>query len=256
VSTTIEPAPFTIGQDIYGGLPASNIEKKLLDVANVICEGQKSYIESQSGHGNLVTFAANQLLMVAGCLHDALFSRHCDFSPRLCTEIGSCRQKVNPSSHYLPQQHELQVITFVFCNSPLQNSTDLVYRNKEGAIRTRVPLSNCCLHLQGPGSQMGTVTHEVHGNTDNGNELGEETVYRMSITCRFVLDPNNNRTLFNKQLEKEVGYQPVSTANYHCEYNQCRIFERMSSNEIAANVPATNGNDPLSSASRPKNSLA
>jgi hypothetical protein len=89
-STTSEPAPFTIGQDIHGGLPASNIEQKLLDIANVICEGQKSYNESQLGYGYLVTFAANQLLTVVGCLHDALFSRHCDYSPRLCTKIGSC----------------------------------------------------------------------------------------------------------------------------------------------------------------------
>jgi hypothetical protein len=166
-STTSEPAQFTIGHDIYGGVPASNIEQKLLDIANVICDGQKSYVESQFGHGYLVTFAANQLLTVVGCLHDALFSRHCNFSHGLCTAIGSCQHKVDPSSHFLPQQHELQVITFVFCNSPLQHSTDLVDQNKEGAILTRVPLSNCCLHLQGPGSQMGTVTHEVTRNTDN-----------------------------------------------------------------------------------------
>jgi hypothetical protein len=119
--------------------------------------------------------------------------------------MGSCCHKVNPSRHFLPQQHELQVITFVFCNSPLQQSFDLVYQNQEGAMLTRVPLSNCCLHLQGPGSQMGTVTHEVTQNTNNGNEVGEETVYRMSITCRFVLDPIKNQLLFNKQLEKKWG---------------------------------------------------
>jgi hypothetical protein len=128
-SVSSPPAPFTVGQLTYGGLPAANIEQKLLEIANVICEGQKSYGQSQLGHGYLVTFAANQLLTVVGCLQDALFSRHCDYSPRLCTEIGHYCHKVERIGHYLPQRHELQVIAFVFCNSPLQHSTKLEYRN-------------------------------------------------------------------------------------------------------------------------------
>ena len=52
-SVSSQPAPFTVGQLIYGGLPAANIEQKLLEIANDICEGQKRYVESQLGHGYL-----------------------------------------------------------------------------------------------------------------------------------------------------------------------------------------------------------
>jgi hypothetical protein len=235
-SVSSPPAPFTVGQLIYGGLPAANIEQKLLDIANVICEGQKRYVKSQLGHGFLVTFAANQLLTVVGSLHDALFSRHCDYSPRLCTDIGHCCHKAEPHGHYLPQRHELQVITFVLCNSPLQHSTELVYRTKEGMVLCRVPLSNCCLHLQGPTSQMGSVTHEVARKTDNGNEIGDEVVYRMLVTCRYVVDPIVDKSLFYAQLKKEVGYLPDPTKDYHCNYNQSRVFDRMMTDEFSAIV--------------------
>jgi hypothetical protein len=249
-SVSSQPAPFMVGQLIYGGLPASNIEKKLLEIANVICEGQKSYVESQLGHKYLVTFAADQLLTVIGCLQDALFSRHCDYSPRLCTELGHCCHKVEPIGHYLPHRHELQVITFVFCNSPLQHSTKLVYQNKEGMVITRVPLSNCCLHLQGPTSQMGSVTHEVVRKTDNKNKIGDEIVYRMSATCRYVVDPIVDKPLFDAQLKEGVGYSPDPRKDYHCNYNHHRVFDRIKTDEFSAIVNNPTAIVPLRSQQR------
>ena len=232
-SITTNPAPFTVGKAVYAGVDAAEVEQKLLAVANTICEGQRTFVEGKQKRngGYVVTFAANQLLTVVANLRKALFSSHSDYSARLCSPHGSPRHEVEQEK-YLPHRPDLQVITFVFSNSPIEYSTTLVYYNSNQTELKKVPLSNCCLHHQGPGSQVGGILHGVVPNTENGAWDLEDTIWRVSVTCRYAVDPVLDEAIFNEQMKQELGGYVPLVSNYRGNYNQVRVFDILASDQV------------------------
>ena len=237
------PAPFTTGNIVYAGVPASAIERKLLDIANTLCSGQRSFVETKlGGTSYLVTFAANQALTVVATFNEALFKKHSDFSERLCSREGERRYEVSDGLS-LPLRTELQVITFVFSNSPLSDhSTDLVYYQEQEVNTTsdcilgKIPLSNCCLHMQGAGSQALGVKHAavpVRGATNGMGTDGLDTIWRVSVTCRCTLDPFVHNDTFKTQLLHEIGYHMQET-EWKSDYVHNHVFDQMACDTVGA----------------------
>ena len=241
-SVTEHPAPFTTNKIVYSGVAAADIERKLLAIANTICAGQEAYVKAKLRNaGYLVTFAANQLLTVVATFNEALFKQHSDFSERLCSPDAMSRYEVTEGLH-LPLRSELQVITFVLSNSPCsKHSSDLVYykESHQGAGSgtdqiKKIPLSNCCLHMQGAGSQNQGIKHAavaVTGATIGKGTDNLDTIWRLSITCRCTLDPVLKRDIFATQLESELGYAKPSE-DWKSDYNECHVFDQMASDSV------------------------
>ena len=223
-STTIEPAPILIGTKlVYGGLVPDEMETHLLKMAVFLATEQRKIIENLHGRYK-VTWHCNLIHTVLASIQDALYAAHSDANPTCCSdpEPGAVYIRVQDDM-YLPKQHEMQVATMVFSNSKEEYSTELVYSEiSKKQVMKRIPLSSCCLHWQGPGSQSLGIEHHVKvlPNCVRGG------IFRAHSTFRFTLDPKECTVKFNDRLSMGLQITTISDpSSWIKNYDQTRVID-------------------------------
>ena len=223
-STTRLPAPILIGKGlVYGGLIPDEMEQELLKMAVLLAEEQRTIIERVYGRYK-VTWHCNLVHTVLAAIHDAIYSAHSDANPTCCSDQESSQPYIHVTDDlYLPRPKEMQVVTMVFSNCKDEFSTELVYTegNNPTAL-VRIPLSSCCLHWQGPGSQTLGIKHQ----TKMIKNLCTRGVFRAHSTFRFTLDPKVNNIAFNERLMKAMETtDPYDSSNWEKQYNRTGVVD-------------------------------
>ena len=132
---------------------------------------------------------------VVGSLKNSLYAPHSDFGELLCSPDGSPTYHHVQDDKWLPKRDEMQVVTIVISNSVRAFSTELVYSAGSTELAT-IPLSSCCIHIQGPGSQSQGIKHcaRVTGSNVDG------AIWRSAITLRLSVGRNHQPDLFRQLL--------------------------------------------------------
>ena len=206
-----------------GGVVPDEMESHLLNMAVFLATEQRKMIEKIHGRYK-VTWHCNLIHTVLASIQDALYAAHSDANPTCCSdpETGSDYVRVQDDM-YFPKRHEMQVATMVFSNSQEEYSTELVYSeisNKQ--VMKRIPLSSCCLHWQGPGSQSLGIEHhvKVFKNSIRGG------IFRAHSTFRFTLDPKVSPVDFNKRLSMGLQITTISDpSSWIKNYDERRVID-------------------------------
>ena len=225
-STTKTPAPMLIGRKhVYQGVVPDEMEADILNMAIYLAKQQQTMIENLHGSYK-VTWHCNLVHTVVAAIYHSVYASHSDANPTLCSNAEA---KNDPHVHvkdnlYLPKPDEMQVVTMVFSNCEDKFSTELVYTdvNSKKVIQT-IPLSSCCLHWQGPGSQAAGILHRA--KVIPGINAGG--IYRIASTFRFTLDPIENKDKFDQRLCRALQINNLGDrSEWTTQYTEQGVIDR------------------------------
>ncbi len=202
-STTSTPAPLVIGKRIlYEGVPMAPIELKLQKLVVTLMDLQTKMIVKAVGRLYKITWHVNLIHTVAASISKAMYGAHTDTDDLLCSDNKDYCHVTK--DHWLPKREEMQTATLVISNSKNSESTQLLYKpSTHGASPPMaIPLSNNCLHIQGPGSQAGDMTHQVDIMPKTSND---GSIFRYHCTFRFTLDPKENLNEYQKRQSPNIS---------------------------------------------------
>ena len=245
-STCEHPSPVVIARKhVYASVAPDTMEMQLIDICIFLANEQRSMIEREYEGLFKVTWHCNLVHTVVAAFSHALYGAHSDFNETCCSDNQQPHFLVS-EDHYLPTRNEMQVATMVFSNSNEKFSTDLVYSlintgdNNSKVELKRIPLSNCCLHWQGPGSQETEILHHVESRLRTQDTAG---IFRAHSTFRFTLDPIGNQDVFNNRLMSGIGsLSPVLPATWYCDYNESNVIEKCSHTYLRPGIDEVSGN--------------
>ena len=152
---------------------------------------------------------SNMAQMLVGQINDASYSAHNDFECTIAIRENEDAVEVMEDV-FLPTIDNLIVVTYVLTNDTNVGNCYLEIIDENGKVIGKIPMSNNCFHVQGPGANRPGWEHKVCF-TEVKMEGG---IWRLSITFRLCIDGRINPTQCEELLKKAL------------QHNQARYNDR------------------------------